>query len=105
MKPSAQTRNFHWDKIANQKVSNTIWIRKNIAEKTATTPLDFEKLEEVFGIKAATATISAGTEGKSGEDDSNKEAKQKIVSFLDPKRQQKVCKFISFLPHIPLIFF
>eukprot|EP01028_Stygiella_incarcerata_P000190 TRINITY_DN1027_c2_g1_i3.p1 TRINITY_DN1027_c2_g1~~TRINITY_DN1027_c2_g1_i3.p1 ORF type:complete len:548 (+),score=205.67 TRINITY_DN1027_c2_g1_i3:124-1644(+) len=83
-KPSSQLKAFHWKKLPNMKVAQTVWIQKKLAEKTKDVAMDTESLETLFAAKK---------KASAGDDDSSKAAKvakPTVVTLLDPKRAQNV---------------
>lgn len=80
--PGVQMKGLFWTKLPNRSVSDTIWIKMNIAKDTAEITINTKELEELFSAKKATqiAVATATTE----ED----KKKAQTVTLVDAKRAQ-----------------
>lgn len=73
-------KGLFWTKLPNRAVSDTIWIKMKIAQKTTEIEINTKDLEELFSAKKATQ-IAVATAGADGD-------KKKTVSLVDGKRAQ-----------------
>ena len=80
--PTVQLKGFYWSKISNNQVSNTIWIKENIAKNTNTVDLDVLEIESTFAAKKA----SVAEEGGAAAESSSASAAPVLNPLIDPKK-------------------
>mmetsp|Transcript_8293 Transcript_8293/g.30604 ORF Transcript_8293/g.30604 Transcript_8293/m.30604 type:complete len:1141 (-) Transcript_8293:76-3498(-) len=84
--PTKSTKPFHWNAVGRMQITNTIWIKKDLAKKTANIKLDESELETMFENKTIVRTVSS---------EKKEEAKPSVISLLDPNRRQNVSIFCT----------
>jgi len=75
-KPTVPMKGIFWNKINNNKVTGTIWIKKDICKNQEGVQLDTEELEKLFAKKAAKSLESTGPK------------KPEKITLIDPKKAQ-----------------
>lgn len=74
--PSVPLKGIFWNKINNNKVSNTIWMKKDICKNQSDVMIDAEEIDKLFAKKAAKAVENTGPK------------KPEKISLIDPKKAQ-----------------
>eukprot|EP01080_Neovahlkampfia_damariscottae_P008948 gene8948-897_t len=85
--PSVATRNIYIDQLSKIKVGKTLWITKNVTEKTNDVKIDAKNLEKLF----------AATPKKDVSVGNDKEKKPEVISLIDPKKSNNVNLFLGYL--------
>jgi len=75
-KPSVPMKGIFWSKINNNKIANTIWMKKDICKNLESVKLDTEELEKLFAKKASKSVESGGPK------------KPEKITLIDPKKAQ-----------------
>jgi uncharacterized membrane protein YgcG len=75
-KPSVPMKGIFWNKINNNKVASTVWMKKNLVQNQDGVKLDIEELEKLFAKKAASEKAASGPK------------KPEKITLIDPKKAQ-----------------